>query len=249
MPKRKGSKKGPQGGFKRRRLGPVGNKSWFHSGGSTKGNIGGRPSQVFVPGTLGVAGRAFVKLKTHYWGSFTSASGAFTTARIANINSIVDPAGTLASIKPSGYTQWSGMYHSYIVHAAKVLLKMHRASADAVGMTMAMSPCSATQTAPTTIYDAVGQPFAKNVLIAEGSSAEVAYMSVYVTIGQVVGQDKKTIAYDDTFAALVTNNPATLCCMNVSGQSVDATTTGTVEFQVEITQWVEFFGPKLLTQT
>jgi len=249
MPKRKGSKKGRQGGFKRRRLGPAGNKSWFHSGGSTKGNIGGRPSQVFVPGTVGVAGRAFVKLKTHYWGSFVSTSGAFTTARISKINSIFDPAGTLASIKPSGYTQWAGMYHSYIVHACKVFMKMHRATNDAVGMTICMAPSSGTQTAPTTMYDAIGQPFAKNILIAEGPSAEVQYLSVYTSIGQVIGQDKKTIAYDDTFAALVTADPATLCHMNVSAQSIDATNTGTIEFQVEITQWVEFFGPKLLTQT
>lgn len=248
--KRKASRKRSQGrSTKRLRAGVVGNKSWFHSGGSTRGNIGGRPSQVFVPGTIGVAGRAFVKLRTMYWGSYTSTSGAFTTARIAKINSIFDPTGTLGSIKPSGYTQWAAMYHSYIVHACKVELQLHRGTGDVVASTVVMAPSSGTQTAPTTIYDAAGQPFARHITIPEGSSTEMSKMFVYTSIGQVIGQDKKTIAYDDTFAALVTADPATLCHMNVSMQSIDAATTSVVEFAVFITQWVEFFGPKLLTQT
>lgn len=249
MPKRKSSSKGSKKGGKRRRPNVVGNKSWFHSGGSTRGNIGGRPSEVFVPGTVGVAGRAFVKLRTHYWGSYTSTSGAFTTARISKINSILDPAGTLGSIRPSGYTQWASMYHSYIVHACKVELQLHRGTGDLVASTVIMAPSSGSQTAPTTIYDAAGQPFARHITVPEGTSTEMSKMFVYTTIGQVIGQDKKTIAYDDTFAALVSADPATLCHMNVSMQSIDAATTSVVEFGVFITQWVEFFGPKLLTQS
>lgn len=252
MLKRKfyGSQKG--GKAKRARYqgsGMASNRSWFSRGGSSRGNPVGRPTQVRIPGTVGVAGRTFVKLSTHYWGSITSTAGAFSTFRIAKLNSVTDPTGTLSSIKAIGYTQWAGMYHSYLVHSCKVKLDIHRATNDTVGMSAGMYPSTDLQTAATTAYDAMGQPFAVKTLIAEGTSSQTKSISKWVTIAQVCGVSKEIVGIDSTFASQVGSSPATGCSMNVWAQTIDASTTGTIEFQIQITQWVEFFGPKLLTQT
>lgn len=249
MLKRKSSSKGGKGGNKRRKTSYLGASSpWFTSGGSSSYGLRGRPSQVRVPGNIGVAGRAFVKLKTTYTASFTSTSGAFTTFRIAKLNSVFDPTGTLTSITAVGSTQWNAQYHSYVVHGFALKLTFPSASSQVSGFMLGAHPCANLQTAPSNFYEAAGQPFAKTMVQGEGTSSTPRSIRwPYMSIGQVIGQPKQTIAYDATFAAQVTADPATLVVMQVWMQALDLASTAFCEGIIEITQYVEYFGPKLVT--
>lgn len=233
---------------KRARTGVAGNKSWFSSGGSSKRLAQGRPTQVKVPGNIGLAERAFVKLKTTFQGSFTSTSGAFSTARVLNLNSVLDPLGSLSALASMGSVQWFAMYHRYRVHAFKVVLHFTPPVAGSPPYMVAMHPSSTTQTAPTTMEIANGQPLSVYGVANGGTSSYPLLLSMYTTIARVFGQSKLSIAADDTYSALVTANPGQLAVLNLSFQSLDVATTATSAlFGIELTQWVEFYQPKLLT--
>jgi len=244
--KRKASGKGSQVGAKRARLG-ASRKGWYSVGGSTRRFTQGRPSQVRIPGNIGIAQRAFVKLKSHVIGGFTSTSGAVSvTEDMLKLNSCADPLGTLGSITSVGSTQWFAAYQRYRVHAAKVKITFANPTADSGPFHFAMFPHSATQTVPTTMAQMVGQPYSRHGVMNHGGS-DPKVLSFYVTMAQVFGQSKEAIAADDTYSALVSASPSQVAVCTAALQTLDGSSNITLAlFAVELTQWVEFYQPKLL---
>jgi len=169
------------------------------------------------------------------------------TEDMLKLNSCADPLGTLGSITSVGSTQWFAAYQRYRVHAAKVKITFTNPQAGGSSAShFAMFPHSATQTVPTTMAQMVGQPYSRHGVFGYPGSPPVV-LEFYVTMAQVFGQSKQAIAADDTYSALVSASPSQVAVCTAALQALDATTTVTLAlFAVELTQWVEFYQPKLL---
>lgn len=237
-------KGGHQGRYtKRRRV--VGNKSWLRSGGSSGRSLRGGPSQISIPATIGIPGRTFVKLRTCYNSTLTSTSGVFATGVQVKMNSIFDPAGTVGAITATGYTNWANLYQSYIVHSCSVRITLAANTGTAPPMMVCIYPKANSTTTSASMTEARGQPWAKYVQTAPtmGVPAKVGF---FVTMAQTAGQSKQTIATDDSFAALIGADPASLLVTSLCIQTLDQATTASIFATYDVIQYVEFFNAKKL---
>jgi len=209
----------------------------------------GRPT-TYGP-TVGVqqAGRLFVKMRSYTSYALTGASGAFSTAKAIKLNSVFDPFGTTSSIKAVGYPQYATLYQSYQVHACRVKLTICNNNAS-VPVTIVFGPAPNLTAAPTTISDACGQRFARHVAVAgtNGGPAVVTLAS-FNRMNQLAGDVPNSLTIDDTYSALTGTDPATLIIGNISGQSLDGSSSWGVLIGVEVIQYCCWFGPNALTYT
>lgn len=257
--KRKASGKGRRGGFKKRRgFGSSGGSSYASPFGPTAVQYGGGKGitdQAILYKTIGVPGRICLKLRTTYSGSLTSTLGAYSEGNMAKLNSCFDPAGAQGAIKCGGYYSWfgtgptneDGVYSSYIVTASKIRVWFNAATANTVpvniglrftnNLTAFASSFNGFSGNPQVVQTCVGLP-------AGGQGQKM--LSQYATTAQTLCDSMASVSYDDTFAALMNADPATLALCQVAIQSTDAASTTTLLYRTELTQWVCLFGRKSL---
>lgn len=61
-------------------------------------------------------------------------------------------------------------------------------------------------------------------------------------VGQIYGQAPQTIAYDDSFAAQYNTDPQSLTKLHIFSQCLSSATQLTYSIDLELTQYIEFFG-------
>lgn len=260
--KRKASGKGRRGGFKKRRgFGSSRGPSYSSPFGPSAVQYGagkGITDQAILYKTVGVPGRICLKLRTTYSGSLTSTSGAYAEGNLCKLNSCNDPAGAQGSIKCGGYFSWfgsgpnaeDGIYSSYIVTAAKIRVWFNAASANTVPVNVGLRFTSSLTAFASDFNTFSGQPMVVQNCVglpAGGHGQKV--LGKYATIAQVMSDSMATVAYDDSYAALMNADPASLALCNVAVQSTDASSSTTLLYRTELTQWVCMFGRKTLDAT
>jgi len=246
------SLKGSKGG-KRRKL--AGGRYWsLRSGTYRRGQGSFLTDQAGPQYSLFNAGRQFVKFRTNGVYSLSSTSGAFSGAKIIKLNSLVDPLGTLGSVKAQGYDQWlgsvnqNGIYQSYQVQAYWVKLTVLQN--NIVPFTFGTVPEANSTGSATTMSQLLGRRMSKVIDLGYSTGAgSVKSMVQKGSIAQVVGDIKDSVLIDATYSANAGSDPATTVVLFACGQSSDTTTTGGVFVRIQLIQYAMLFGPNVPTQT
>jgi len=254
MWKRKSGSSGKGGkGGKRRKL--AGGRYWsLRSGTYRRGQGSFLTDQAGPHYSLFNAGRQFVKFRTNGVYSLSSTSGAFSGAKIIKLNSLVDPLGTLGSVKAQGYDQWlgsvnqNGIYQSYQVQAYWVKLTVLQN--NIVPFTFGTVPEANSTGSATTMSQLMGRRMSKVIDLGYSTGAgSVKSMVQKGSIAQVVGDIKDSVLIDATYSANAGSDPATTVVLFACGQSSDTTTTGGVFVRIQLIQYAMLFGPNVPTQT
>lgn len=246
--KSRGSSKGGQKP-KRRRL--AGGSYWSLRSGTYRGRQGLHLTDQTGPYySVFNSGRAFVRFRTNGVYAVTSTSGAFSGAKIIKLNSLVDPLGTLGSVKAQGYDQYlgaSGLYQSYQVQA--YWLKFTVLNNNTVPFCFGSVPEANSTTSAASMSQLIGRRLAKFLDVGYATGGGVKSMVQKGRIAQVVGDIPDSVLIDATYSANAGSDPATTVVMFAAGQSTDTTSTGGAFVRIELVQYAMLFGPNVPTQT
>jgi len=215
----------------------------------------GLTDQAILYKTTGIPGRLGVKFRTSYSGTLTSTSGAFTNSGLASINSLFDPANAQGSILAGGHANWfgasassaDGLYRLYIVTAARLKITLFPGTTNTIPVNFGMRFLPTGQQAAASANAFMANRNAKQCTVASlsGGAASPKILSIYATVAECASDSMASVAIDDTYSAISTASPASLIVADCFIQSLDASTTTTLFYRVELVQWAMLFEPKV----
>jgi len=215
----------------------------------------GITDQAILYKTTGIPGRLGLKFRTSYSGTLTSTNGAFTNGGLASINSLFDPANASGAILAGGHANWfgasgsssDGLYRLYIVTAAKIRIQLFPGTANTIPVNFGIRFLPTGQQAAASANAFMANRNAKQISVPSLNSgaAGKTFLSNYATIAECASDSMASVAYDDTYSAISTANPSSLIVCDYFIQSLDAATTTTLYYRVELIQWAMLFEPKV----
>lgn len=190
--------------------------------------------------------------------SFSSTSGAFTTATICNLNSLFDVWAASGTVSATGVPQWfgtntstnNGLYNKATVVAFKLTLEVNNLQAANFPMTVGMAFRNTNSVAPASFAQLAGKEFATKVRnIDPGANGDNRQtFSLYGSTAAVWGATRENVQVEDNFAHIPTAaSPTNLCIADICLQTVDASTTQTLYVVANLLQYCILSGPKTET--
>lgn len=184
-----------------------------------------------------------------------SSIGIFTSLDIY-ANSVSDPFGSGGSIRPPGYTQYSGLYNYVAVMAASIQVKWLAGSTATTGNPhiYGVFPQAASNGFITDYSDALSQNRSKYAVIdvTNGTSTGSAQapnpnanLMQYFTTAQIMGQNKGYYMSSQNNSSF-TADPTLLWYYTVWKDTVDSSSTYTNQLLITLTQYVRCWGRKAL---
>lgn len=161
-----------------------------------------------------------------------------------NFNNMYDPDRTGTGHQCLGWDQWSAFYNIYRVLSAKVKVIAVNQT-DNTPFHLALNFAGSTSGA--TNIDASAEGRGKSRY--GGDQQRPLTVSAYRKGHTVFGVEKMVYRTDDLYRALVTTAPSKEGIIQIWVQPFDETTTTNIKFKAEITYYVMFSNPKLLTQS
>lgn len=168
-------------------------------------------------------------------------------------NALYDINPSLASSQVPGVTALQGLYHSYRVHAMKIVFEVANTTLDPLLMTLHQQTDFSTTAFNTwaKIVSLAGNKYTKQRVIGPSTGMDRGRLSLYVDFSVVNGSKLQYIAdsdYTGTLAdpltSVVGSNPNNLFFVyailsTIDGSPVSASSV--IPIRVEITQYVELF--------
>lgn len=169
-------------------------------------------------------------------------------------NSVNDPFGSGGSVRPAGYTQYSGLYNYVAVMGASIQVKWLEGSTTTTGSPQIYGcfPQAALNNLVTDYTDAMAQNRSKYAIIdvtpaTSGSAQHRTNDTIlqYYTTDQIMGQTKGYYMSSQNNASF-TANPTLIWYYTVWKDTVDSTSSYTNSILITLTQYVRCWGRKAL---
>jgi len=198
------------------------------------------PKAMFATGGNFVSPRLFTKLK--YAELFAPVVAATTlNEQVFRINSLFDPDLTGVGHQPMGFDQLAVLYNRYRVY--KATWKIVSPCSNDVFYVGAL-PANGSWTG-TTWQEFMEQPNSRYKAVGAGGTPTI-YISGGAHLATLGGETTSEYGADDRFQALVTASPSEVMLLyvlhyNPTGSSI------TMRYNIQITYYVEFYDPKLIS--
>lgn len=206
-----------------------------------------RPTMVISRSSL-IPDRYFCKLKySEQFGMiYTPATAATYQFRA---NSIYDPNYTGTGHQPLGHDQLITLYNRYRVYGCKYRIFFTNISTtEQAEVAVQLRPNLTVNSVYDTIRESAYTVW-KSILGVEGSGQATRMCKGYASIPKLRGCTKTRMKSDDSFQAIVGNNPSITPSINLHMQNQDVGTGVTVRARVDLVYLCEFFDRKDLDQS
>lgn len=188
---------------------------------------------------LGQPDSTYVWLRTTNFAAWTisATTGVWFTLKL---NSAFDPTGTLAATQPYAFDQWSALYNNYRVHRTKVSVQPVTPYTTG-GLVILGHPSS--NTTNENFVNSTGDPDAKYMLIPSTSGGDVSRKLQFdIPIRNWSGLTKEEFEGDPVYAAIVSQDPATILYLKLAVLSNGASISTSADVITTIEQYVQFYN-------
>lgn len=252
MPKRKyGYKRGSTKGKKRRRVVSRKKRSTRTSFGKTPAK---RASITTIRSPTGLGDLLRVKLRYVEQTTFTGTAGvqAYVTVMA---NSCFDPNSTGTGHQPYFFDQWKSLYLRYRVLGASIKWRVwQNGSLSTIAQANYKVVCVATTQPTALVAQTINggawkeQPYSKESMIGGTKAYTSGFMNMSTQKIWATNNQEAIIA-EDSYSALTTANPAAPWYFVLGMQVVDGTQNWGAFVEWELTQWVQFEEPIVVSQS
>lgn len=166
-------------------------------------------------------------------------------------NSCFDPDLTSTGHQPTAFQQWASFYGKYRVYASALRIvgvtpgDSDMVGSSSTGITIITLP-SIDATTSLNFVDLAQEPYAK--VRTSTYYTPIREMTNYISTSKMFGQDLKSIASEDNYAALTSANPVDVWYWKMYVLPSSTLTTNTYYYAIDakLDYYVEFFGRNTL---
>lgn len=152
-------------------------------------------------------------------------------------NGLFDPEVAVGGQQPNGFDQMMAIYEKYAGMACKIRVTL--VNLGSTGVRYSVFPLN-TATSPGTLQSALSLPFAKTGMVGNSGGSNKVTITNFITTRKMQGQPTGHFQTDDDEEGTSSANPNNAWYWHVMLESGDGVSNMNVEYQIQLTFYVEF---------
>lgn len=228
----------PRSGYRRRYT--YGRKKYYRARASRDASqIVPRTMRPTVMRGLPSAFPPSILVKLRYNATFAAITNPGTDQQF-NLNSLFDPDRTGAGHQPYSFDQWTAIYNRYRVYGVKWrVIFTNTSSGNVPQVGVGWDNVTSSQATSATFWE---RPTTVSKILSEDTGGQnTATMQGYIPLQTLYGITKTQLLAGDEYSSDVASSPAEFAIMHVVTQDIFLGAATTVNYQVQLVYYAQFF--------